>query len=203
MSDGERSERSDSPGDDPRGGQGASVRDDQLREQVTELAETLAELESELREERGRPRLRDLVRFTREVTIPAVILVLRTNIEALKLLQRALAFGDREGTGDQLRERAEAAGRSALEGLDGALDDLGGALSSSPRDSRARDLLEQARDLQAEVEAELPREPGTGLGSGPGSELDDPEGVDIDVDAELQSIKEEFDDPDGDSNEDG
>lgn len=201
MSDGERRGGGESPGDG-RAGQGdGEFRDDRLREQVEDLAGTLADLESELREQRRRPRLRDLVRFTREVTIPAVILVLRTNIETLRLLQRALALGDpeRSGRGTQLRERAEAAGRSALEELDGALEDLGDALSGRPQDGRARDLLEEARDLQAEVEAELSR--GPTAGSSPGS--DDPEGVDINVDAELQSIKDELDDEGGEDRSGG
>ncbi len=202
MSDGERRGDSESGSGDRRVGRGAEgVRDEQLRERVEDLAGTLADLEGELREQRRRPRLRDLVRFTREVTIPAVILVLRTNIEALKLLQRALALGDREqrGRGNRLRERAEAAGRSALTELDSALEDLGDALSASPRDGRARDLLEEARDLQTEVEAELSRGPEPGAGPEGG----DPGGVDIDVDAELQSIKDELDENDGTEDRNG
>lgn len=204
MSDGERHGGGVSR-DERRASRGpaGAVGDDQLREQVTELAETLAELEGELREQRRRPRLRDLLRFTREVTIPAVVLVLRTNIEALKLLQRALAFGDPDGSGhdSQLRSRAEAAGRSALAELDSALEDLGEALSGSPRDGRARDLLAEARDLQSEVEAELSR--GSGTGSGPGDGADDPGGVEVDVDAELQSIKDDLDDGGGNGDEGG
>jgi hypothetical protein len=161
---------------------------------VSELAETLTELETELSGGSRRPQLRDLIRFTREVTIPAVILVLRTNIQALKLLQRALAFGDRGGDGreSRLRRRAEEAGRSALTELDSALEDLGDALSGT-QDSRARDLLGQAQDLQAEVETELSRGPG----ADPGRGVNDTEGVEIDVDAELQSIKDELDEGDG------
>lgn len=196
MSDGERRGDSERGSGDRQVGRGAGeVRDEQLRERVEDLAGTLAELEGELREQRRRPRLRDLVRFTREVTIPAVILVLRTNIQALKLLQRALALGDSEqrGGGTRLRERAEAAGQSALSELDSALEDLGDALSANPRDGRARDLLEEARDLQAEVEADLSRGPEPGAGP----EGADPGGVDIDVDAELRSIKDELDDEGG------
>jgi hypothetical protein len=200
MSDGERRGDSERESGDRGVGRGAEeVRDDQLRERVEDLAGTLAELEGELREQRRRPRLRDLVRFTREVTIPAVILVLRTNIQALKLLQRALALGDSEqrGGGTRLRERAEAAGQSALSELDSALEDLGDALSANPRDGRARDLLEEARDLQAEVEADLSRrtEPDAGPEGG------DPGGVDIDVDAELRSIKDELDDQRGEGDD--
>ena len=142
MSDGERG-GDEGPRGDRRAEREPAARagDDQLREQVSELAETLTELETELSGGSRRPQLRDLIRFTREVTIPAVILVLRTNIQALKLLQRALAFGDRGGDGreSRLRRRAEEAGRSALTELDSALEDLGDALSGT-QDSRARDL---------------------------------------------------------------
>lgn len=210
MSDGQRRGGDERPRDDQRGERGPAelAGDDELREQVAELAETLADLEGELREERRRPRLRDLVRFTREVTIPGVILVLRTNIEALKLLQRALALGDPDGSKAEspLRDRAEAAGRSALSELDGALEDLGDALSGAPRDGRARELLAEARDLQAEVGSELSR--GSGL-SGPSSSsrspsgVEEPAGVDIDVDAELRSIKDELGDEGAAGNEGG
>ncbi len=196
MSDGERG-GDEGPRSDRRAGRepGARAGDDRLREQVTELAETLTELEAELGGGSRRPQLRDLVRFTREVTIPAVILVLRTNIQALKLLQRALAFGDRNsGDEGRLRQRAEEAGRSALTELDGALEDLGDALSGT-QDSRARDLLGQAQDLQAEVETELSRESGADPDTGVG--VDDSEGVEIDVDAELRSIKDELDEGNG------
>jgi hypothetical protein len=197
MSDGERG-GDEGPRGDRRAEREPAARagDDQLREQVSELAETLTELETELSGGSRRPQLRDLIRFTREVTIPAVILVLRTNIQALKLLQRALAFGDRGGDGreSRLRRRAEEAGRSALTELDSALEDLGDALSGT-QDSRARDLLGQAQDLQTEVETELSRGPGADPGRGRG--VDDTEGVEIDVDAELQSIKDELDEGDG------
>lgn len=188
MSDGGRRGEGGQPGP----GGGPAVADEQLREQVSELADTLSELEGELREQRRRPRLADLLRFTREVTIPAVILVLRTNIEALRLLQRALAMGDRDES--RLRARAEEAGRSALSGLDDALADLNEALSGTPQDARARDLLEEARELQDEVESELAGESRAVSAAAPD------EGVDIDVDAELRSIKDEIDDeggPDG------
>jgi hypothetical protein len=171
------------------GDTGRAGRED-LEARVGELAETLDRLEREL-EGRGRPR--GLLRFTREVTIPAVILVLRTNIEALRVLQRALAFADDDG--GRLRSRAEEAGRSALDGLDDALREVSDALSGRPVDSEARDLLDRARDLQAEIEADLDEgEPGpTGT-----------EGVDVDVDRELRSIKDEVrgEDDTGDEGED-
>jgi len=66
---------------------------------VADLVRTLHETEREFepRTERGLPRPpspRELIRFTSDVGIPGVILLLRTNIEALKLLQRALRLAD-------------------------------------------------------------------------------------------------------------
>jgi hypothetical protein len=165
---------------------------------VGDLVETVEELESELGGGRppGPPTPGDLARFTSEVTIPAIVLVLETNVRALKLLQRALRFGgDRAGTtgGDRAGERARAAGRSALARLDEAFADLGEALEGRPTDDRTRDLLEEAREVRAEIDDRLaesaatdPERPDDGTGSR----------VEVDVDSELQALKDDIDDGD-------
>ncbi len=68
--------------------------DDDLSALITDLVTTLQELETEVEPttDSGLPRPptpSELLRFTSDVTIPAVILVLKTNIEALKILRRA------------------------------------------------------------------------------------------------------------------
>jgi hypothetical protein len=160
---------------------------EQLSARVSALAETLEELESELEGRSRRPRIRSLVRFTREVTIPAVILVLRTNIEALKLLRRALRFAD---DGETTRERAESVAGGALSRLDDTLADLGDALTGEPTDDRARELLAEARDIRADLDARLDADPAAG-------DERDTDGVDIDVEAELRSLKDDVDGSDG------
>ncbi len=166
----------------------------EVASEVAELASALRELQAELepRDEDGRlrpPTVRELVRLTSEVTIPGIVLLLRTNIEALKLLQRALRIAEgRDPTGggggevSDLRERAEGVTRATLSRLDDALADVQSALEDRPPEDDARRLLAEARELREAVEAELD-EP-----------ADEGESVPVDVDAELRSIKDEIDD---------
>ena len=195
----------------------ASDTDSDLGPLVTELVRTLRELESEFepRTESGLPRPpspRELMRFTSDVTIPAAILVLRTNIEALKLLQRALRMADGRspatGSGaGEVRDRAQRLSEATLSRLDGALADLQDAVEGRPEDAEARDLLEEARELRRDVEERLdgrtngesPARDGTDGDGADGDVVggdagDDTASVPVDVDAELRSIKDEFED---------
>lgn len=174
-----------------------SERDPELARQLAELTRSLETLQRELEPSGGRPAPpspRQLVRFTSEVTIPALVLVLETNVRALKLVQRALRMAEgRAETGEsETRARAVELGQATLSRLDDTLDDLQGALEGRPPDDEARRLLDQVRDLEDEIEAQLR------AGETSGSETSDTE-VDIDVDAELQSLKDDVDDdPKGD-----
>lgn len=179
---------------------------------VADLVRTLRELESEFepRTESGLPRPpspSELVRFTSDVGIPGVILLLRTNIEALKLLQRALRLADGRAPttgseGTEVRRRAERLSRTTLSRLDGALADLQDAVEGRPENDDARELLDEARSLRDDVERKL-SEGGGADGNESSSEADEAtdldevatsESVPVDVDAELRSIKEEFED---------
>jgi len=188
---------------------------------VADLVRTLQDLEEEFqpRTESGLPRPpspRELMRFTSDVGIPGVILLLRTNIEALKLLQRALRLAEgRPPTtgsgGSEVRQRAEQLSRTTLSRLDGALADLQDAVEGRPGDDDARELLDEARDLRADVEEKLADrtdgeappldEAGEDESTVAGSDADAvvDESVPVDVDAELRSIKDEFDGGDDDS----
>lgn len=159
---------------------------------VTDLTRAVEELQSELEPSDGPfrpPTPRQLARFTSEVTIPAIVLVLETNVRALKLLQRTLRFADgrAETTGSEsrTRERAQQLGRATLARLDETLADLQDALEGRPPDDDASRLLEEVRSLEAEVEAEL---------ATPDTEEDlGAQAVPVDVDAELQSLKDNLD----------
>ncbi|WP_435194637.1 DUF7547 family protein [Natronomonas sp. EA1] len=176
-----------------------SDRPDDLAPLLEELAETLEALQRA-----QRPRgLSELLRFTEQYTIPAVIAVLEANIRLLELLAGTIRLaegrvdrgrGDREGRG----RGAEALSRSARETLDAALADLTRAFEGEPSDPESRRLLEEARELRAEVRerlaaAETAPEDGS-----------DSEPITIDVDAELASIREEVDGdhPDGNDSAD-
>lgn len=177
-----------------------SGTDDDLARQVSALADTLEELRREL-EPGDRRRLRpptpgELLRFTSEVTIPAAIVVLETNVRVLRLLQRTIRLADgREGrSGTGLRDRASALGRETMDQLDRTLRELQSATAGEPGDEEVRRLLERARDLRADVDARLAE-------AGTEASLSDPlagsrEPVDIDVETELDAIRREVEDGD-------
>ncbi|AUG47358.1 hypothetical protein BVU17_07430 [Haloarcula taiwanensis] len=176
--------------------------DDDLTALITDLVTTLQELETEVEPttDSGLPRPPtpgELLRFTSDVTIPAVILVLKTNIEALKLLRRALrmAEGRPTSTGsasDEVRQRASELSRATLSRLDGALTDLQQAVEGTPEDEEARELIQEAQQLRNQIRDRLANEPGVS------DEMHSEQATDVpvDVDAELRSIKDEIDGPD-------
>lgn len=204
--------------------------DEDLSRLVAELVTALRDLERELDPPRGPrpPSPRELRRFTSEVAIPGVILVLETNIRALRLLQRALEVSERaDRTREDVRlgERARSVSDTTLDKLDDALADLEGAIEGRPDNEEAARLLDDARRLRAEVqtrleayttdEAERDGDDGSGeTDDGDVTADSDDAGADevdagddgtagpqVDVDAELESIKAELDE--GDASENG
>lgn len=137
--------------------------DEDLAKLVAELVSTLRELEAEVEPPRDRglrpPTPRELRRFASEVAIPAIILVLETNIRALRLLQRAFQVTEQgERTSESVsdvRDRAVAVSETTLDRLDDALVDLQGALEGRPDNEEAAQLLADARRLREEVRDRL------------------------------------------------
>lgn len=183
--------------------------DSELARDVAALIRTLEDLQDELapgeRRRLGLPTPRDLLRFTSEVSIPAAILVLETNVRVLRLLQRTIRMStgeDSSGAGGRagVRERASTLGRDALRGLDATLSELETAVDGTPPSDDAASLLAEARRLRDEVDARLAADQPAAGAAGVQSGLDetlDREPVDVDVEAELRSIKDEIDDEDG------
>jgi len=197
-------------------------RDEELTERLDELESTLRELREEIRSPPsgplGLPRPptpREMARFTERFAIPTAIAVLEANIRALELFREALRLSDpalaaREES-SAARDRAEALGRTTLDRLDRALDDLLADLDEGtlPTDATARDIVEDARRLRDEVDERIAasedRDGGRGddgnrvqgepkrdhartAAEGPAvSET----AVEIDVEDELRSIKDE------------
>lgn len=187
--------------------------DPELSQLLTDLTRTLRELEQEVEPERRGPRLptpSELSRFTSEVAIPGLILILRTNIRALQLLQRAIRLADnRNPTPDsavtEARSRAEEVGRASLSQLDNVLTDLQSALEARPENEEADELLSRARELRAEVQDELTEDGTQSPVEGEDSEnteTSQSDAVDIDIDSELQSLKDNLDDVDDGSEDD-
>jgi hypothetical protein len=186
--------------------------DDDLTALVTDLVRTLQELETEVEPttDSGLPRPPtpgELLRFTSDVTIPAVILVLKTNIEALKLLRRALRMAEGRPTStsasNEVRQRASDLSRATLSRLDGALTDLQRAVEGTPEDEEARELIHEAQQLRSQIQERLADETGVPPEADPDGATDVP----VDVDAELRSIKDDIegrdDDDAGTENGDG
>lgn len=188
-----------------------------LEERVARLEADVRDLRSELRPRGpfGLPRPPtpgELIRATDEHAIPAVIASLTAAIHALELLRAVLrASGHRPradaapagtGTGSASAGRV---GAAALARLDGALSDLSGALSGAPPDSETRDLLAEVRELRDEIAARVedaggePAASATGdepAGRSVGARGDAAESA-VDIEAELDSIREELEDQAG------
>ena len=173
--------------------------DDDLTALITDLVTTLQELETEVEPttDSGLPRPPtpgELLRFTSDVTIPAVILILKSNIKALKLLRRALRMADGRPTStgsasDEVRQRASDLSRATLSRLDDALTDLQQAVEGAPEDEEARELIQEAQQLRDQIRDQLADETGERGDSEPAQVTDVP----VDVDAELRSIKDDID----------
>jgi hypothetical protein len=185
---------------------------DDITTLLSDLVRTLQDLETEVEPttESGLPRPptpSELLRFTSDVTIPAAILILKTNIEALKLLRRALKMADgrppeRSGAAE-VRQRATELSRTTLTRLDDALTDLQQAVEGRPEDEEARELLTEAQRLRSDLADRLAEQSVDRNGTAPDSADREPVDVPVDVDAELQSIKADLDEQDGSDGEDG
>lgn len=170
-----------------------------LETTTRELLETLREIEAAVEPPGpGRfikpPTPRGLLEFTSEVGIPAAILVLRTNIAALELLQRSLRMmGDRDRRepmpDSSVRDRAASVTATSLGKLDDALDDLGSAIDDRSTDRTSGDLLAEARAQTEQLETQLSAMEGDRRAT-PGSTTS---ATEIDVDAELDSLRRSVD----------
>ncbi|MFC6988342.1 hypothetical protein ACFQJD_05775 [Haloplanus sp. GCM10025708] len=189
--------------------------EDDLRTQLDELERTLDALREELDGDRpGRPRRRrprppsplELLRFTESHTLPTLVATLEATIEALELVRGLLRLADPAATDDRARELPP--GARATVGR--ALSDLRSALEGAdlPDDPAARELVTDARDLAADVEARLDdarrgagepssdagvdvREAGEDGGS-TADVADSTSSSDVDVTSELDSIRDEI-----------
>ena len=194
--------------------------DPELERLAEDLSTTLAELRDELdareppRGPLGLPRPptpRELLTFTDEFTIPAVIAVLEATIRALEAFRAALRLartGEEVGArGRETRRRGERLGRDALDRLDDVLVDLQDALDGRPQDPAARTLADEARALRDEIDdrlAESHHEDGSAVRDSSNDierveTTESPEDVAIDVDAELDSIRDSVENDDGDA----
>jgi len=164
-------------------------------EVAADLARTLRDLRTELRPRPPRPPTpRELLRFTDEFAIPALVAGLEATIRTLELLQGAIRLveGRPVEPGDG-RETLADTGRATLDRLDGLLSDLADAVEGEATAPEARRLLADTRELRDELDAALDGRHDV-RDERPESE---PRDVPVDVEGELQSLKDQYDDEDG------
>lgn len=178
-----------------------------LRDLTRELQTLQREVENQDR--RSVSTRRQLSEFTSEVAIPGLILLLETNIRALKLLRRAIRLADgrdpRESGSDTaataLRDRAERLGTATLSRLDETLAELQSSLEQGGDDD-VQAMVTEARELQREIRARVDdagadRQPSASAGestSEPDSDRPDADDhVTIDVESELRTLKDDLD----------
>lgn len=163
-----------------------------LEEATSELLEVLRDVERAVRPpDPGQlirpPTPRGLLEFTTEVGIPAAILVLRTNIAALELLQRSLRMmGDGQPDRETpVRDRAADLTATSLARLDDALTDLGTAVDARAVDRSPDELLAEARRRTERLQTQLSDRDAGDAEPRPGST--------VDVEAELESLRRSVD----------
>ncbi len=172
-----------------------------LRDLTRELQVLKRELE---REETAELSTRQqLSQFTSEVAIPGLILLLETNIRALKLLRRTIRLAEgrqprsKSDSSGEVRRRADELGAEALSRLDDTLARVQSSLEAGGANDEVQQLLEEARQLQETVSQQLQAdESGSAdVDSSLATEDEaDSDAVTVDVDAELQTLKDNLDD---------
>lgn len=178
-----------------------------LRDLTTELQVLKRDLDREAGEQLSTRQ--QLSQFTSEVAIPGLILLLETNIRALKLLRRTIRIAEGRHPQDSptgsggLRRRADELGAEALSRLDETLARVQSSLEQNGNGDDIQQLLAEARQLQDTISQQL------GVEEADGSDTEFAEGSDavtVDVDAELQTLKDNLDDgldDDGANNDEG
>ena len=173
---------------------------DDLEPLVADLAETLAALEQRVDQEPSRGRA--FLQFTEQYAIPTTVALLEANIRLLEAIGGAIRIAE----GRDSEPRSIKSRETALTALDRTLSEVTDAVRGTPTDPDARQLLEQARELRAEIDDQLaessdgsrPSSPSPTDGSTaiPVTDASDrtPDGDSdgeptVDVDAELDTIR--------------
>jgi hypothetical protein len=179
----------------------SNTGDPDITRLLRDLTRELQRLQRELDGGPRPPSPGDLSRFTSEVAIPGIILVLETNIRVLQLLRRTIRMADGRDPrgnagGSEVRARAERLGETTLAKLDDALAELQSSLEDR-EGNEVDDILREARDLQAEIRERLDVPDQPEVEADTQADIDGDEPIDVDVDAELRAIKSDIDDEDG------
>jgi hypothetical protein len=167
---------------------------DDLEARLDRLESTLEELRDEVmadeRIERGRraiePAAETALRLTERLAVPAAVAALEANVRALEFVQdRLRELEGREGRAGDGPTPARVSERM-LDRLDDALGRMEDAIADSdlPQNAEARRLLERARELNADVRDRV---------QSAGPDPADQDVVTIDVEEELDQIRDDVD----------
>lgn len=169
---------------------------DELTRRLDDLERAIAELREDLDAGDSReagPRTRgEARRLADEFAVPAIDAALEANIRSLELLRELINSADRA-------RRSPSADRDPLSGavrrFERTLEEIEAALEGStlPGNADARGLLTEARRLNEAIGDRLD------ASGGIGDDTDDETVVRIDVESELESIKDDLDDEDDDA----
>lgn len=176
-----------------------SDAEDDLSSAVTELADRLRALRDRTDADSG------LLTFTERYAIPTAITTLEANIRALEALAGAIRL--LQGTEETTAEAR--ARRTAAETADRAVEDVAAAVRGDPTDPEARELLQELRDLRAEIRDRVdgrvaaPEPAATDSDDAPVADetgtripvtdatADDGEADAVDIDGEIATIRDE------------
>jgi hypothetical protein len=177
-----------------RGGRDDPPDRDDLAERLDRLEATLEELRDAVVEDErvdagrsgARPAAETALRLTERLAVPAAVAALEANVRLLEFLQDRLRAIEAREAGETRATTTDVSER-LLGRLDDALARMEDAIAEAdlPADAEARRLLERARDLNEEVReraagAEPPRQ----------------DVVTIDVEEELDQLREDVGDED-------
>ncbi len=172
-------------------------RDEELVNRVASLESNVEDLRSELAENNTlfslpSPSPAGIIRFTDQIAIPSIILVLETNIQLLKLLQRALRLTATDAPSDTAAEVPNDLSMyltRTLGELENAIQKLQSLdISAGPTDETAQSLLNEIRSIKAEISDQITHAK---------SNNDSHETVKLDsrheqIEEELEAIKDEL-----------
>jgi hypothetical protein len=178
-----------------------------LRDLTTELQVLRRDLDRETGDQLSTRQ--QLSEFTSEVAIPGLILLLETNIRALKLLRRTIRIADgrrpsdSSTSGGELRRRADQLGAEALSRLDDTLARVQSSLEQDGDSDDIQQLLAEARQLQNTISDQLAAEEPTQEFDANIDTDEESDAVTVDVESELQTLKDNLDEDDeGDDQDD-
>ncbi|WP_227354550.1 DUF7547 family protein [Haladaptatus salinisoli] len=205
--------------------------EERVEELETTIRDLRSELRQPPRGAFGLPRPptpREVLSFTGEYAIPTLVAMLEANVRALKALQQILRLVDPERgqtreARSELGSRANRVSRATLDRLESTLEEVEGALTEGglPREPAARRLLEDARKLSEDIREEVSagreradaerdaaraidiEDAGGDEGGEDESAMEDGEDEkpEVDVDAELRSIRKELGVGEGDADD--